>query len=167
VTNCTFSGNTAVWGGGFSADYGTPTVTGCSFSTNVATDWGGGMCIWELTPIAVTDCDFTGNSASLGGGMYIYNAYNPTVTVTNCTFSDNSAVTLGGGMCGGGDVTVIDTALCGNSSPQIFGEGQIALQGTSMLPFCPIPVCRGDSDGDGVVNVTDFLDLLALWGPCP
>ncbi|MHC4129015.1 MAG: hypothetical protein ACYS1E_14450 [Planctomycetota bacterium] len=25
----------------------------------------------------------------------------------------------------------------------------------------------GDANGDGVVNVTDFLDLLAGWGPCP
>ena len=24
----------------------------------------------------------------------------------------------------------------------------------------------GDANGDGVVNVTDFLDLLAGWGPC-
>jgi hypothetical protein len=25
----------------------------------------------------------------------------------------------------------------------------------------------GDLDGDGVVGVTDFLDMLAAWGPCP
>ena len=24
----------------------------------------------------------------------------------------------------------------------------------------------GDVDGDGVVGINDFLDLLALWGPC-
>ncbi|MHC4101683.1 MAG: hypothetical protein ACYSW1_12470, partial [Planctomycetota bacterium] len=24
-----------------------------------------------------------------------------------------------------------------------------------------------DFDGDGVVNVVDFLDMLAWWGPCP
>jgi len=24
----------------------------------------------------------------------------------------------------------------------------------------------GDLDGDGIVGVTDFLLLLALWGPC-
>jgi len=27
--------------------------------------------------------------------------------------------------------------------------------------------CLGDLDGDGVVGVTDFLLLLAVWGPCP
>jgi len=25
----------------------------------------------------------------------------------------------------------------------------------------------GDLDGDGVVGITDFLALLAAWGPCP
>ncbi len=30
----------------------------------------------------------------------------------------------------------------------------------------PFPVKPGDIDGNGVVNVTDFLLLLAAWGPC-
>ena len=25
----------------------------------------------------------------------------------------------------------------------------------------------GDLDGDGVVGIQDFLELLASWGPCP
>ncbi len=25
----------------------------------------------------------------------------------------------------------------------------------------------GDIDGDGVVGIEDFLNLLAAWGPCP
>jgi hypothetical protein len=31
----------------------------------------------------------------------------------------------------------------------------------------PFPVRLGDIDGDGVVDVSDFLKLLARWGPCP
>jgi hypothetical protein len=31
----------------------------------------------------------------------------------------------------------------------------------------PFPVKLGDIDGDGVVGITDFLKLLARWGPCP
>jgi hypothetical protein len=31
----------------------------------------------------------------------------------------------------------------------------------------PDPDCAADLDGDGVVGITDFLALLAHWGPCP
>ena len=34
---------------------------------------------------------------------------------------------------------------------------------TVSLPAC---ACIGDVDGDGEVGITDFLDLLAVWGPC-
>ena len=30
----------------------------------------------------------------------------------------------------------------------------------------PFPVQLGDLDGDGIVGINDFLDLLAAWGPC-
>ena len=30
----------------------------------------------------------------------------------------------------------------------------------------PFPVKFGDTNGDGVVGINDFLDLLADWGPC-
>ena len=45
--------------------------------------------------------------------------------------------------------------------------------GTPSPPFtpcsqvtCPQP-CSADIDGDGMVGIVDFLDLLAAWGPCP
>ena len=28
-------------------------------------------------------------------------------------------------------------------------------------------ICLGDLDGDGVVGILDFLQLLSTWGPCP
>ena len=32
---------------------------------------------------------------------------------------------------------------------------------------CPtIPAVRGDVDANGTVGITDFLALLAAWGPC-
>jgi hypothetical protein len=30
----------------------------------------------------------------------------------------------------------------------------------------PFPVKLGDTNGDGVVGINDFLDLLADWGSC-
>ena len=64
------------------------------------------------------------------------------------------------------DPTVTDCTFCGNSPVHI--DGQVVLQGQiDMSTFCPIPVCLGDSTGDGEVSVLDFLALLANWGPCP
>ncbi len=74
----------------------------------------------------------------LGGGMFNTNSSSP--TVTNCTFCDNSPEHIGG---------------------QVVLSGQI-----HMSSFCPIPVCPGDITGDGIVGITDFLDLLAAWGAC-
>ena len=107
-------------------------ITGGNFSS------GGGMRNQSSSP-TVTDCTFTGNTASLrGGGMYNVTASSP--TVTDCTFCDNSPDHIGG---------------------QVVLSGQV-----HMSTFCPVPVCPGDITGDGVVGINDFLDLLAAWGPC-
>ncbi len=44
--------------------------------------------------------------------------------------------------------------------PVIVDMGAYEFQGD------PFPVMLGDLDGDGAVNVLDFLDLLAAWGVC-
>jgi len=73
--------------------------------------------------VTVSDCTFSGNSATRGGG--IYNLWG-TVTVGNSTFSGNNA-TKGGGIFNvwgswdqsGGNVTVINSTFSGNTA----GEG--------------------------------------------
>jgi hypothetical protein len=71
VTNCTFSGNTAWFGGGMSNSGGNPTLTDCRFSGNAANNDGGGMYNYSSSAM-VTNCTFSGNTASNGGGMYNY-----------------------------------------------------------------------------------------------
>jgi len=46
----------------------------------------------------------------------------------------------------------------GKCPPEVMQAATIPLAG---------PECPADIDGDGVVGVTDFLVLLAEWGPCP
>ena len=41
MSDSTFTGNTALSGGGLANDAGTATVTGCTFIANSATDGGG------------------------------------------------------------------------------------------------------------------------------
>jgi hypothetical protein len=163
----TITGGSGSYGGGMVNDESSPTVTNCIFSGNTAGSWGGGMCNIVSSP-TVTNCTFSGNTAGdLGGGMV--NDYS-SPTVTDCTFSGNTADSWGGGMFNyAGSPEVTDTAFCGNSPEHIRSfASSVEMHGRiDMSPFCPIPVCAGDIDGDGTVGVTDFLELLANWGDCP
>ena len=112
----------------------------------------------------VHSCTFTGNVASTsGGGMYINDSSN--AKVINCTFSGNEAGRAGGIASDSNiNLRVIDSTFCGNSLEDIVGP--VVLDGVSMSTACPVPVCQSDTNGDGEVNVLDFLELLANWGPC-
>jgi hypothetical protein len=51
------------------------------------------------------------------------------------------------------------------------GEGSVVEAGvdevTIRLAACEEAACVGDVDGSGVVDFTDLVGVLALWGPCP
>jgi parallel beta-helix repeat protein len=92
-----------------------PTVTDCNFTGNSASQ-AGGMFNDSSSP-AMTNCTFSSNSATgIGGGMYNFNNSSP--TVTNCTFSGNSAGTDGGGMDNrvGSDPNVTNCTFSNNSA---------------------------------------------------
>ncbi len=78
---------------------------------------GGGMSSLGGHPV-VTNCTFSGNTASNGGGMLNLGNSNP--TVTNCTFSGN----IGGGMANiaGGSPTVTNCILWGDSPDEFSGN---------------------------------------------
>ncbi|MHC5007097.1 MAG: right-handed parallel beta-helix repeat-containing protein [Planctomycetota bacterium] len=166
VMNCTFSNNLASqMGGGMYNEDSSPTVTGCTFEGNIASH-GGGMYNWANSNPTVTNCMFSENSTEyFGGGMYNYGS---SPTVTNCTFRNNSAMLWSGGIYSLFDslTEVADSTFCDNSPNHI--QGTVHLSGQiDMSTFCPIPVCPSDTDGNGVVDVVDFLALLANWGVCP
>lgn len=96
VIGCIFIGNHASdRGGGMYNRQGSPTVTGTIFWQNDAVEMGGGMFNTEASP-TISDSLFTGNSANKGGGMRNYIDSDP--IVTNSTFSYNDAGEEGGGM---------------------------------------------------------------------
>ena len=91
----TITNGSALRGGGIYLYNSSPTISNCIFSGNSATDYdGGGMSNDDHSSPTVTNCRFSGNSASFGGGMY---SQVSSPMVTNCTFSGNSA-SDGGGM---------------------------------------------------------------------
>jgi len=100
-------------------------------------------------------------------------ACNP--TVTNCSFSGNTATNGGGGgmlSLGNSSPTVTNTGFCDNTPDQI--SGTFTDDGGNSLLYCAPPgpkkpdPCPTDINGDGVTNVLDLIDLLLAFGAaCP
>ena len=107
LTNVTFSGNSAGFGGGmlndgYNAGVSSPTLTNVTFSGNQAIDHGGGMYNNGInggtSSPTLTNVTFSGNQASVGGGMYNngINGGTSSPTLTNVTFSGNQASVAAG-----------------------------------------------------------------------
>ena len=126
ITNTTFIGNSAAFGGaiysraGGDALNGVLTLSGDTFSDNSATAESGAIDNWAGGVLTVTDDIFMGNSAPYGGA--IGNEWG-SVAVTNSTFSDNTASTAGGAIInynpGDGfsnSLSVVGSTISGNTA---------------------------------------------------
>jgi predicted outer membrane repeat protein len=124
LSNCTFTDNTAEYGGGiFNRSSSSPKVENCNFIYNVAYDdggygEGGGMHNLSNSYPTVINCFFRANYSNRRGGA-ICNKDNSDAIITNCTFRSNS--TPGTGGTGGGiyidssDITVKNCIFWENS----------------------------------------------------
>jgi len=149
VTNCIFRGNLALdspsvsggWGGGILNYLCSPKLTNIAFSGNSA-NYGGGIYSWCSSTQTVTNCIFTGNSASFDGGG-LYNYYDSISTVINCTFIGNSAGFDGGGLYNdfNSTSTLTNNILWGNTSgnlgPQV-ALGSLHVPTTVNISYCDI-----------------------------
>jgi hypothetical protein len=108
LSNVTFSGNRATYGGGMynyadTSGVTSPELTNVTFSGNRAT-YGGGMYnqggYGGTSSPVLTDVTFSGNRATYGGGMYNYGGDfgKSSPKLINVTFSGNRADQYGGGM---------------------------------------------------------------------
>jgi hypothetical protein len=89
VVNCTFEGNTAVWGGG-AMNLGAVTLVNVQLIGNRALMFGGGLYN-ESGDAALHNGRIAGNTsdyAATVGGAAVYNL-NGTVTLLDCTVADN------------------------------------------------------------------------------
>ena len=113
-TGTDLSGTGVLSGGGMLNEGSSPTVTNCTFSGNTASrGGGGGMSNIGGSP-TVTNCTFSGNSMTIqGGGM---SNFASSAAVTNCTFSGNTAVNGGGMSNDSSSPTVTNCTFSGNTA---------------------------------------------------
>ncbi len=94
LTNCTFSDNSAQWGGGLFNKHSSPKIANCAFFDNLATGEyfgeGGAIANWFDSSPAIINCTFSSNSADNWGGA-VFNHHYSLATMVNNTFFENTA----------------------------------------------------------------------------
>jgi predicted outer membrane repeat protein len=157
LTNVTFSGNSAGFGGGMYILSNSPVLTNVTFSNNSAATYGGGMEIDGGVP-ALTNVTFSGNTAgSYGGGMLIASQ----TTLTNVTFSGNSAQ-YGGGVFNYNNTWLFirNTIFWGNTATKD-GAQIIIAQGYTSISNS---VIQGGFAGTNIITDDPLLGTLGNYG---
>ncbi|UCD83378.1 MAG: right-handed parallel beta-helix repeat-containing protein, partial [Deltaproteobacteria bacterium] len=160
ITNCTFSGNSAKYGGGiFNNWYSLPTITNCTFISNQVINDGGGVYNDNYSSPLISNCIFTANQASNnGGGLYNWNS---SPEITNCTFSDNQASNSGGGIYNfySSSPTITNCIMWDNTAP--IGP-EIALYSTALPSI--LTISYSDVQGGPTTGVYVDPGCTLNWG---
>jgi len=152
--NCTLSQNTAADGGGLYSSGGFAELVNTIVWANTATSCDQ-IRPWELAPPVVAYCDIQGGWPGIGN------------IDSDPLFVDAAAgdyrLSLGSACLEGGrcvDLPTDDLDLDGNE--------RVINTAIDMGPyeFQAPPIPPGDLDRDSIVGVSDFILLLAGWGPC-
>ena len=171
ITNCTFSDNTAVYGGGMCNNQtSSPTVTNCTFKNNSAT-WGGGMSNHNSSSPMVIGCIFEGNSAETAGGIGCTEVSSPIIVA--CIISGNQASGhIGGIHCYRGAAPAITNCIItGNSAGGVGGGIGCQDYAEPTITNCTITENEAGSHGGGIVchgyPSWPALTNCILWGNTP
>ncbi len=163
VIECTFSANSAVWGGGMENFVNSnPMVYGCKFEANRATFRGGGLHNNASSP-TVLQSDFIDNTAyNSGGGMRSFNFSAPFVSL--CRFIGNTAEFGAGVVCDETFGVVANTVFTGNTAEGTSGAFHNWLS-SPVITNCTFSYNTG-SAGGGIFSTHDSFPEITnciLW----
>ncbi|MBD2757142.1 beta strand repeat-containing protein [Spirosoma validum] len=127
--NGTSSGYDVRGGGMFNFGSG-PTVNQCQFVGNSASGGGGIYCQTAGEKTKLTACSFVSNVGTQGGAILTYD----TQTLINCYFSQNSASSLGGAIASASNLPLINCTFRDNRSPN--GAVLAGTAGVATLTNC-------------------------------
>jgi hypothetical protein len=173
VTNCIIE-NSSGYSGAVMLSNCFATLKACSVIGNTGS-FGGGIIVIDggglSSEVSLIDCLIEDNLGSYPGyafgGIGLNSGH---TTITNCTVKNNSGGGIGGvGILADATATIAGTTVCGNvgykgNTTQISGD-YTDLGGNTIAEVC-LADCPADINGDGTVNVSDLLSLIAAWGPC-
>jgi predicted outer membrane repeat protein len=141
-------------GAGILNDTGSPTVTHCRVTDNVAQEYGGGMENLNGSSPAVSNTVFTGNASGItGAGMD--NSFNAEPTVTECIFERNAVEETFPGSGGGiysyqSHPTILDCIFIRNTARD--GAGLTNEQSGATISGCEFTENMVSFVGAGIVN---------------
>ncbi|MBN1846527.1 MAG: right-handed parallel beta-helix repeat-containing protein [Sedimentisphaerales bacterium] len=140
------------WGAGVYCLNSSPTIRNCVFRDNVSEGKGGAIAC-DLADLILEDCILQGNTATDGGGIYVFSSQ---LQIDHCQLRENWATSSypfgrGGGLCLESEsvVTISNSAIYGNLSAS--WGGAIFCQDASLeLTNCLINGNRAESHGGGL-----------------
>lgn len=137
---------------------GTSTMT--LSGQNLTRNFGGGILCMGSAP-TISNCTFTSNTGSSGGGLY--NRSSPGPTLSNCTFSSNIATSGadGGGAVydySGSAITFVSCTFSGNSASANEGGAVYSSGGTMSFTTCTLSNNTAAADG-GAIFVVNSANL--------
>lgn len=133
ITNCIFSSNTALCGGGIcSASQTLTTIENCVFAGNSAPAQKGGAAFFINAYVWMSGCRIEGNSAAFGAGV---SAQASVLTADTTTIQDNVSGGSGGGLRSErSDVTLGRCRLIGNTAAK--GAGIYLQRSRPLITSC-------------------------------
>jgi predicted outer membrane repeat protein len=159
-TRCRFVRNSAQLAGAIVNSGSSPSFSACVFQGNAALNsYGGAIYNTSSSSPAVTNCEFSANSAKNGGGA-IWEDSTCAPLITNCTFAFNRAGSYGGGLGDSYKSTVTNCIFWGNTD--VNGQPQISAGGYATTSYNDI---QGGFSGSGAGNID--VDPLFVRNPNP
>jgi len=156
VANCDFVGNAAYGEGGGAACIGTasPTFTNCNFTDNAVygNGSGGGLVCWDAASVTFLHCQFSGNSSSVGGGLFCWSA---SADLDHCSVNGNIASMGGGiGLTNGSSLSAYNTDILDNDAA-LGADGFIGYESEAVLTCCEVDSTTFWVDGGSFILDND------------
>ena len=148
VIDTSISGSVADWGGGVFVEEGVVAVTDSTFIDNQATDYGGGLAVYESDSVTIDGSTFDDNYARYEGGGGNFDNI-ASLSITGTTFTDNAARRNGGGFIVDNAATVDVTGSTFTDNYSGSDGGGFHTDEVGVLTLADSTFTGNDADSDG------------------